>query len=254
VRLFYYRRGSIKLTVMVLGALLIACASSAMDSQPEVAGPVRLVEVGVGEVEASAGLGDLLAEGSLRVAARTGESTIFYATQGGIAGLEAEGAEIRLLLDDVGDSEIYLIPALEGFDIGSLKGKHRILGITGSHYLVAADPAATMEIHLLPFKKKLPGIGDWGLPLESPRPARLRGASEPLIYDPAIQAMVDSVSQSSLYSTLNGLSGETQVLVGGEPYTIDTRYSPTAMCKVAGQFILETFQAMGLETEYDYFN
>jgi photosystem II stability/assembly factor-like uncharacterized protein len=245
----------ITLTAMLLVTLLGVAQSLALDSEPGMLGPLRLIEVDVSAVEQGlAGPAGLLAEGSARVAARTGESILLYATPGGIAALEAEGIEARLLMDEVGDSEVYLVPVMEGVDLGSLEGNHRILRRTESDYLVIADPEAKLEIHLLPFKKRLPEAWEGGLPADVTMPPPARRADEPLAYDPTIQTMVDSVSQSRLYSTLSGLSGETQVLVGGEPHTINTRYSPTDMCKVAGQFILETFQNMGLEAEYDYFN
>lgn len=43
------------------------------------------------------------------------------------------------------------------------------------------------------------------------------------------------------------------MLIGGEPYTINTGCSLTDMCRKAGQFILEIFQGMGLEADYEYF-
>ena len=241
--------------IVMLVALLNVSPSHAFDAKPEAITAIGLIEADASGIEQGfPGLDEMLARGSLKVAARTEESIFLYATPVGRAALEAHGIGMTLLMEGVGSDEIYLIPMVEGSDIASLGGNHRILSRTGSYYLIAADPEATAEIHLLPFKKRLPDVWESGLPLSVPRPMPVRETAGPLSYDPAIQEMVDSVSQSRLYSTLNGLSGENQVLIGGEPYTINTRYSPTDMCRKAGQFILETFQDMGLQAEYDYFN
>jgi photosystem II stability/assembly factor-like uncharacterized protein len=239
----------------LLAVLTCATPSAAMDSEPRAHATIGLVEVDAAAFEpVSADLDRMLAGGGLRVAAKADESILLYATPGGIAALAEHGIDTRLLLEAVGDREIYLVPMLGGIYIESLSGEHRVLSTTEKHYLIEADASATAEIHMLPFKKRLPDPGESGLPLGGTLPAPVRRVQAPLTYAPMIQAMVDSVSESRLYSTLSDLSGETQVLIGGEPYTINTRYSPTEMCKKAGQFILETFQAMGLEAEYDYFN
>ena len=75
-----------------------------------------------------------------------------------------------------------------------------------------------------------------------------------LVYSAAVQTLVDEVSEPDLYSTMRELSGETSVTVGGQTYTIHTRYSPTDLCKVAGFYLKEQFEALGLETELQYFN
>ncbi len=241
--------------IMMLVAFPALSPSVAMNAKPEASGSVRLIEVDGPCLDAGCpSFDDLLAGGKIKVIARTGESVLLYATPGAAAVLEANGIGARLLMEDAVGSELYLIPMMDGLDIDALGAHHQILSVTGSHYLVAADPQASLDIQMLPFKQRLPDVWESGLPPSALRPSPVRGAAEPLTYDPAIQEMVDSVSQSRLYSILSGLSGENQVSIGGELYTINTRYSPTDMCKKAGQFILETFQGMGIEAEYDYFN
>ena len=71
---------------------------------------------------------------------------------------------------------------------------------------------------------------------------------------PDFKEIVDQVSTSNLYDLLNDLTGENSVTIGGEIYTINTRYSPEMMCRRAGQFIKEQFEGLGLAAEYDYFN
>jgi photosystem II stability/assembly factor-like uncharacterized protein len=216
---------------------------------------VALLQTDGADLEsASADLRSLVQSGDVKIAARADGSVFIYATPGGAAALKSEGVEARVVVDDVAGRDLYLIPVLGQMDIGHLSGNHRVVASTASHLLLEADPLSELEIHLLPFKERLPAVEDAGLPLSRPPAAARTSSGAPLAYDPLIQKMADSVSEARLYETLSGLSGENPVMIGGEPYTIYTRYSPVEGCKKAGQFILETFEAMGLDADYDYFN
>lgn len=195
--------------------------------------------------------------GQLTLAARGEGSLYFYAGLKGENLLESLGVDHEILMEDVGSREIYMIP--RGEDQAALPAEY-VAGVVKEErgfYLVAVDEAGAVGIHMLPLKKRLPLPTEAGLPLrvQASEPERgLSSAPSPLIYNPDIQAMVDSVSPSRLYSTLSDLSGENSVVIGGETMTINTRYSTTEMCKKAGQFIRERFEELGLDTEYDYFN
>jgi hypothetical protein len=69
--------------------------------------------------------------------------------------------------------------------------------------------------------------------------------------DPAVQAMLDQVSSSTITTYTSQLSGLQEVTVGGAPYTITSRYtySVTPIQK-AGQFVGEHLQALGMGVEY----
>jgi hypothetical protein len=72
--------------------------------------------------------------------------------------------------------------------------------------------------------------------------------------DPLIQEIIDSVSQANLMDLNAGLSGEHPVIVGGEPYTMSTRYtrSGPAIAKV-WQYAYEQFAQRGFTPSYhDY--
>ena len=57
----------------------------------------------------------------------------------------------------------------------------------------------------------------------------------------------------SLYD--GNLSGENQVAIGGQPYTINTRYSYSGTpIQKATQFVYEHFQNLGLQVEYHNYN
>ncbi len=65
--------------------------------------------------------------------------------------------------------------------------------------------------------------------------------------------MVDSVWQARLYTLLCDLTGENGIVVGGgEPCTLYTRFCRSPLGAVAAAYLMEQFESMGLETEYDY--
>ncbi len=72
--------------------------------------------------------------------------------------------------------------------------------------------------------------------------------------DPLVQAMIDQVYSTTLHSYVSGLTGETPVIVGGEPYTLTTRYSfSVTPIEKATQYAYEHLQSLGLDTSYyDY--
>jgi hypothetical protein len=80
-------------------------------------------------------------------------------------------------------------------------------------------------------------------------------ASGVLTPDPRIQEMIDQVSSTTLYNYVGGLTGETPVIVGGEPYTITTRFSLSDIpIAKATQYAYEHFQSLGLTASYfDYY-
>ena len=72
-----------------------------------------------------------------------------------------------------------------------------------------------------------------------------------LTYDAAVAAMIGQVTQSTLATYVNGLSGENPVNIGGSPYTIVTRYtsSGTPIDK-ATQYVYEFMEGLGLTVSY----
>jgi hypothetical protein len=69
--------------------------------------------------------------------------------------------------------------------------------------------------------------------------------------DPQVQAMLDQVSTATITTYTSQLSGLQPVTVGGQPYTITSRYtySGTPIQK-AGQFVGEHMQALGMAVNY----
>jgi hypothetical protein len=66
--------------------------------------------------------------------------------------------------------------------------------------------------------------------------------------------MIDQLTNGTLFNYVGQLSGEQSVIVGGEPYTILTRYTPTSQpIQKATRFVYEHLQALGLPVGYDYY-
>jgi len=77
---------------------------------------------------------------------------------------------------------------------------------------------------------------------------------EEIVADPIVAAMLAGVSESVLRDYAGGLSGEWPVTIGGQPYTLLTRYSYHAgAMEKATQFVYEHFESLGLNTKYHEF-
>ena len=68
---------------------------------------------------------------------------------------------------------------------------------------------------------------------------------------PLIQRMIDQVDSDTVYSYTGGLSGAWPVQVGGEDYTITSRYTYSGeSIQKATQYVGEHMQNLGLDVEY----
>jgi len=75
----------------------------------------------------------------------------------------------------------------------------------------------------------------------------------PLLYDPLVAEMIAQVQQSTVYTYMSELTGETPAIIGGEPYTISTRYTYSGVpIQKATQYLFEHAQALGLSPRYQY--
>jgi hypothetical protein len=92
-------------------------------------------------------------------------------------------------------------------------------------------------------------------PVERPLPSRASIRERDLAWDPWIQQIMDSVTQSDVWGMLGNLSGEGSVTIGGSSYTITTRNSyRTAAIEKATQYCYEYFQGQGLPVNYHYYS
>jgi hypothetical protein len=72
--------------------------------------------------------------------------------------------------------------------------------------------------------------------------------------DPVVADMLAQVDSDEIYDLAGGLSGEWPVSIGGEPYTIQTRYSLSGeSIQKAADYLLESYLALGLEAALQEF-
>ena len=241
--------GSIRLFLLLMACFLVVSVTAAHG------GPAYLIET---DVESLSGtdLGVLKDEpdGSLRLAARVAKTVFLHAAGTDLERLEEVGIAYDLITEESPDLEYYIVRKAPGAEYALEWSEAEVLLDRPAYFLVSVKPEAAFMIHELPNKRRL-------TPADAARPLELTldmpagaPAAEPFTYSPAVQALVDSVSESRLYTLLNELSGETPVVVDGETYTLHTRYSPTDLSKVAGHYLRETFEGLGLATELHFFN
>lgn len=79
----------------------------------------------------------------------------------------------------------------------------------------------------------------------------VHAASEAAPYNPLIQSMLEQVDPQTLAGYVGDLSGENEVLIGGSPYRILTRYSiTTTPLEKATQYGYEHFKSLGLAVSF----
>ena len=234
---------------LLLIAVLSVCGSSAMSQGPK---PVPvLVKI------------DLRAEGDLQrveagalavyahLTAGDEDYLIAGVTQDDLASLASQGLAYRVLDEEFVPGQYYLVYPHHPDQLSPTPPYGRLLHFDGLRALIRA-PAVEAE--------KLPALGleiRW-LP---DHPIRLSRAVEAVAYrslgdpDPLIAAMITQVDSATVYLYDGNLSGENQVTIGGQPYTINTRYSYSGTpIQKATQFVYEHFQSLGLEVKYHDYN
>ncbi len=74
-----------------------------------------------------------------------------------------------------------------------------------------------------------------------------------IAYSPLVDSLKNEVTEAGVTGIIEKLSGETEVTIGGQPYTLVTRHSYSSFNPLAAQWILEQFEDMGIPVEYHYF-
>lgn len=220
-------------------------------------GPAYLIEVDLEGMEASA-LRALEGASSehLRLAGRTAGKAFLHASGEDLEALGRLGIGFELICEESHDVEYYIVGKGLGVDDAIKASEAEVLLERAFFYLVAVSPQTSFSLHMLGSERQLSPVTGPAAPLRLAESALVetRAPAPVFTYSPAIQAMVDEVDQTRLYDRILELSGETDVVVGGETYTIDTRYTNTELCKIAGFYLKERFEALGLETSIHYFH
>jgi len=216
---------------------------------------------------------DLRAEGDLQRVETSGlavyahlttedeDYLIAGATEDDLAFLVSQGLTYRVLDGELALGEYYLVYPRHPDQLPLIPRHGRLLHFDGLRALIRAPAAEAEELPAL-------GLGIRWLP---DHPIRLSSSVESIAYesrppvppnfgglggqpDPLVEEMMAQVDSATVYLYDGNLSGENQVTIGGQPYTILTRYSYSGEpIRKATQFVYEHFQSLGLEVEYhDY--
>lgn len=161
----------------------------------------------------------------------------------GPAGLSPQAAREAL---ERGEGPLYIVSSYPR--AGSpVVPEVEVLSVGAGESLVSGPLDSIRLLSVLGYKiRRVPSPG---LP-PVPAPEAPAGA---VAYDERIRSIIDQVTTAGIVSMLNGLSGETQVEIGGMPQYLDSRYSPSPFCRTAEQYAFETLQAAGLAAAYEPF-
>lgn len=236
--------------------LLLGCFFCLMLAGGASADAPRMIEIKAPDIQSHLkAIGKAVEGGSLQLAGRNESAGFFYAWDRALDDLREQGVSYAVLAEEVGENEFYLVPKSSRVEMADVARSAAVISEDASSYLVSTKPEAALAVQSLPAKQRLAFPTEPSLPLRTFRLVKEEAPIQrAMVYSPVIQELVDAVSGSNLYDVLSGFSGENQVSIGGQMYTINTRYSTTQSCKDAAAYLMEQFQALGLETEYDYFN
>jgi hypothetical protein len=93
--------------------------------------------------------------------------------------------------------------------------------------------------------------GETTIPAWATRSEIPRGTAT--VFSPLVSQMVAQMSLTSYEGRLADLCGASSVVIGGSPYTFQTRHSYTSGGQMSWQFAFETLQALGYEVRYQEF-
>lgn len=243
---------AIRLVIALLGILMLTTSTvlGAMPNQPADAASEALVRL---HLNRPADL-ELLAAMDMQIYARlssqTGEQYLLLpATAAQQSRLSALGFTVDVLDSDTRRASYYLLTARDASVLDQAGGTVPILVREGKTALVKASLAQAEQLPALGVEMVRLKLHPLVIP--SQPPTAFPEAIEP---DPTIQEMIDQVSSATVYDYDGGLSGEWAVMIGGTPYTIQTRHTgQAAPIEKATQYAFEHFQSLGLPSSYHYY-
>jgi hypothetical protein len=234
---------------LLLVAVFIVSGGSAMSQGPKPAPVLVKIDLKVESDLQRIETGELAVYAHLTT--KDEDYLIASATEDDLAFLSSQGLTYRVLDEEFVAGEYYFVYPRYPDQLSLISPYGRLLHFDGLRALVRA-PAAEAE--------KLPALGleiRW-LP---DSPIHLSPTVEGVAYealgepDPLIEEMITQVYSATVYLYDGNLSGENEVTIGGQPYTIRTRYSYSGEpVQKATQFVYEHFESLGLEVEYHNYN
>jgi hypothetical protein len=164
------------------------------------------------------------------------------------AQLQQAGLAYRLLDASPPGTRYLLASSRDPRDLTLAKALAAVLYDDGLRIIVRDAPNLTAALSRLGLK---------------PRPLRTEPRSFPartvpsktatsFVKNGTVQAMLNKVTSSNLSDSISGLSGKTEVTIGGEAYTITTRNTASGTpIQQATQYIAEQLTALGFTTSYN---
>ncbi|MFU8771452.1 MAG: M28 family peptidase [Anaerolineales bacterium] len=242
------------LSYLLLLSFLISLGSPVQAQAPAGGDEVALLAV---EIRSESDLARFEASGLPAYARLQGRQPLDYLLTGADpseqAALLLVGLSYQVLDADIAGASYYLVTFMAGGspDQVELSDYGKVLLDDGVQVVLRADPAqaeslvqAGAELRRLTFDPK---------PLrQAAAPLAIPDSIDP---DPLIQSMIYQVDSETVDDYTAGLTGDRQVWVGGEWYTITSRwtYSGEPIQK-ATQWTGEHFAELGLEVEYHQWN
>lgn len=242
--------GSNRVFLLLLAFFLLAQGTAGAQ-----AGPQYLIEIDLEGMDGDA-LRVLERQSSehFKLAGRTAATAFLHASGADLENLSRLAIGFSLVTEESPNLEYYMVKKDLGVEEALERSEAEILLDRAAYYLVAVKPADAFSIHQLPSKQRLRPADAPAAPLRLAVRVLPEAPAAAFTYSPAVQTMVDSVSETRLYSMMRELTGETSVFVEGESHTIYTRYSPTELCKVAAYYLRDKFEELGLSTEFQFYN
>ena len=248
-----HRSLSARLILVWLGILAIT-ASSALGAVPGLVGQPETPALVRVDLDGSASLKRLAATGLPVYAHLHSQAGLEYvllpADSAERERLADLGFEVKVLDEDSRTAEYYLLQARQPDSLSQVGDSVRVLEQDGLAALVraearAAEALAQAGIEIVRLQLHM-------LVVPEPQLNALPAAITP---DPTIQEMIDRVLAGSVNQLDGGLSGEWAVNIGGELYSILTRYSRTTTpIEKATQYGYERFASLGLNTDFHYYD
>ncbi|MDP3025110.1 MAG: M20/M25/M40 family metallo-hydrolase [candidate division Zixibacteria bacterium] len=197
----------------------------------------------------------ILSSSGIKAYAKTADFYLAEATSQNLDYLKSSGISYEILDNEPEYSLYFFVYAKPGENISKyltqIKEKAIVLEAKGERAIIKGHPRRIEE--LTSFGLELRLIKKKPLPLKPETELPFVSRGKVLAYDPLIAEIIQKVTTSELAGWDSSLSGEHPVTIGGNPDTLLTRYTFTAKCDRAAQYIKEQFESFGLTARYDTF-
>jgi hypothetical protein len=227
---------NVLLLLSLLTVLTVAPSNSTAGDREPLGPPIALVRFEHMGLQAYA-----------RLYGTEGDYLLVGASPADLAELRAADLDLSILDSDIRGAIYYLSYSLpvQSYLEQPLDG--RLLLDDGVQALLRLDP--TTAAQLTKAGAQLSALDLKAKPLEPTfDPEVIPAVGEP---DPFIQSLIDQVSSDTAYQYVGDLSGEWPVDIGGQPFTIASRYTYSGVYILkATQYVAEHLEALGLDVEY----